>query len=133
MISQHSDEQFPGSTEPVERREISVRRAPKFVPFLIAGALLGVLAAAVVAVVGAGSASYDRSTVFGFFAVVLAVPGMLLGGMAALLLDRASVKRTERVVVERVPDEPADGLDQRAAGTTDQPGDDPAEGPELER
>ena len=34
---------------PAERREVTVRRAPKYVPFLILGGLVGVAVAAVVA------------------------------------------------------------------------------------
>ena len=32
-----------------ERREVTVRRAPKYVPFLILGGLVGVVAAAIIA------------------------------------------------------------------------------------
>ncbi|WP_434615689.1 hypothetical protein [Arthrobacter sp. A5] len=107
----------PHASEPVqeapERRRATVRRAPKFVPFLVLGALVGVLAAAIVAVAGPGSANFDRSTVFGFFAVLLALPGVALGGVLALLLDRASIRRSERIVLERAPgDDAAPAADQ---------------------
>ncbi len=99
------------ASEPVqqapERRRATVRRAPKFVPFLVAGALVGILAAAIVAIAGPGSAEFDRSTVFGFFAILLALPGVALGGILALLLDRASIRHSERIVFERAPDDDA--------------------------
>ena len=60
---------------PAERREVTVRRAPKYVPFLILGALV----------------LFDIQVV-------------------ALLLDRRSIKRQKRAIVEAVPDsEPDDG------------------------
>ena len=95
---------------PAERREVTVRRAPKYVPFLILGALVGAVAAAAVAYGLPGDESFDRGAVFGFFLVAFAAFGAALGAIAALLLDRRSVKRQERAIVEAVPDsEPDDG------------------------
>ena len=91
-----------------ERREVTVRRAPKYVPFLILGALVGIIAAAVVAYGLPGSASFDSGAVFGFFLVMFAGGGAILGAVVALVLDRRSVKRRERAVVEAVPDSEPD-------------------------
>ncbi|UTT69203.1 hypothetical protein NMQ03_18735 [Arthrobacter sp. DNA4] len=93
---------------PAERREVTVRRAPKYVPFLIVGALAGIIAAAVVAYALPGDATFDPGAVFGFFMVMFAAVGALLGALLALVLDRRSVKRQERAVVEAVPDSEPD-------------------------
>ncbi|WP_395399657.1 hypothetical protein ACHMXB_15305 [Arthrobacter sp. UC242_113] len=87
-----------------ERREITVRRAPKYVPFLILGGLVGFAAAAVIAYALPGDASYDRGAVYGFFMVPCAAAGVILGAIAALVLDRTSVRRARRGVVEAVPE-----------------------------
>jgi hypothetical protein len=92
----------PGSVP--ERREVTVRRAPKYVPFLILGGLVGVAAAAIIAYAFPGDASYDRGSVFGFFMVLCAAGGVILGGATALVLDRLSVRRAEHAVVESAPD-----------------------------
>ncbi|HJW00427.1 MAG TPA: hypothetical protein VJ617_15155 [Arthrobacter sp.] len=89
---------------PAERREVTVRRAPKYVPFLILGALVGVAVAAVVAYGLPGDESFDRGSVFGFFLVMFGAGGAILGAVAALILDRRSVKRQQRAIVEAVPD-----------------------------
>jgi hypothetical protein len=95
---------------PAERREVTVRRAPKYVPFLILGALVGFLVAAGVAYGLPGDEEFDRGAVFGFFLVTFGAGGAILGAVAALLLDWRSVKRQQRAVVEAVPDsEPDDG------------------------
>jgi hypothetical protein len=99
-------ESAPGSVP--ERREVTVRRAPKYVPFLILGGLVGVVAAAIIAYALPGDASYDSGSVFGFFMVLCAAGGVILGAVAALVLDRISVRRTERAVVESVPDSAPD-------------------------
>src|SRR6478752_9180063 len=83
---------------PAERREVTVRRAPKYVPFLVVGALLGVIAAAVVAYGVPGDTTFDPGAVFGFFLVMFAAAGAILGAGLALLLDRRSVKRQQRAV-----------------------------------
>ncbi|ELT42815.1 hypothetical protein ACJJV6_05955 [Arthrobacter nitrophenolicus] len=93
---------------PAERRQVTVRRAPKYVPFLILGALVGIAAAAVVAYGLPGSDSFDSGAVFGFFMVMFAGGGAILGAVVALILDRRSVKRQQRAVVESVPDSEPD-------------------------
>lgn len=87
-----------------ERRGITVRRAPKYVPFLILGGLVGIAVAAVIAYALPASASYDPGTVFGFFMVLCGAGGVILGAIAALALDRLSVKRAQHAVVEAVPE-----------------------------
>jgi hypothetical protein len=93
---------------PAERREVTVRRAPKYVPFLILGAVVGIVAAAVVAYAVPGDASFDPGSVFGFFLIMFAAIGAILGAGLALVLDRRSVKRQQRAVVEAVPDSEPD-------------------------
>nr|WP_231391942.1 hypothetical protein [Arthrobacter sp. 35W] len=100
----------PAGTEPApaQRREITIRRAPKLVPFLVLGGLLGIAAAGIVAVAAPGSNEFDRSAVFGFFAVLLAIPGVGLGAVAALTLDLIGRRRSTTAVVEEVPDSEAE-------------------------
>jgi hypothetical protein len=86
-----------------ERRGITVRRAPKFVPFMGLGGVLGIVVAAFVAYGIPGDESFDTGAVFGFFLVSFAAGGVLLGAIAALVLDQVSVRRSRRAVVESVP------------------------------
>jgi hypothetical protein len=99
---------------PAERREITVRRAPKYVPFLILGGIVGIIVAAVIAFALPGDPNYEPSSVFGFFMVLFGAGGVILGAVVALLLDRLSVRRAEHAVVEAVPEtesgsDPAEG------------------------
>ncbi|UEL28232.1 hypothetical protein [Pseudarthrobacter sp. L1SW] len=99
---------MPSEQPPAERREVTVRRAPKYVPFLILGALVGIGAAAVAAYAVPANPSFDAGAVFGFFMVLFAGGGAILGAVLALVLDRRSVRRQERAVVEAVPDSEPD-------------------------
>jgi hypothetical protein len=86
-----------------ERRGITVRRAPKFVPFMVLGGVVGIIIAAFVAYGIPGDASFDTGAVFGFFLVAFAAGGVLLGAAVALILDKVSVRRSQGAVVESVP------------------------------
>ena len=87
-----------------ERREITVRRAPRFVPFLMLGVVVGFIAALVVAYAGPEDPNYTREATLGFFTIMFAIPGVALGALTALLLDWISVRRARRAVVERDED-----------------------------
>jgi hypothetical protein len=91
------------------QRQISVRRAPKYVPFLVAGGVLGVIVAAITSYAEPAPQNYTQGSVFGYFLVLFAAGGVLLGGLVALVLDRVSLRRSQRATVEEVeePAEPA--------------------------
>ncbi|NUP74508.1 MAG: hypothetical protein HOQ07_07650 [Sinomonas sp.] len=92
-------------SDPRPTREITVRRAPRYVPFLVGGGLLGVLAAAIVGYTGTVPDGYTRESVFGYFLVIFAAVGVLVGGVVVLVLDRISVARASKAIVEELPDE----------------------------
>ncbi|WP_051441644.1 hypothetical protein, partial [Arthrobacter sp. H14] len=98
------------SSEP-ERRNVTIRRAPKVIPFLVIGALLGLIGAGIIAFTGPEGTEFSRGTVLGFFSVLLLIPGLLLGALAALLFDWISVRRSRTAVVESTGEE-----EQAAAG-----------------
>ncbi|UVJ39068.1 hypothetical protein [Arthrobacter sp. CJ23] len=105
----------PGGGAPA-RRGITVRRAPKFVPFMALGAVVGIIIAAFVAYGLPGDPSFDAGAVFGFFLVAFAAGGVLLGALSALILDRLSVRRAQHAVVEAVPDSVPDDAGEDDAG-----------------
>ena len=88
-----------------EPRKLKVRRAPKYVPFMIAGALAAVVTAAIFTSVAPPSEEFETSAIFGFFTVLLLIPGVILGSIAALILDRRSVRRSKTLVVQPLPDD----------------------------
>ncbi|MET1021472.1 MAG: hypothetical protein ABWX69_04655 [Arthrobacter sp.] len=102
----------PGEQHVPEQRTVTVRRAPKYVPFLVLGGLLGFAVAAFLAYGVPGDESYDASTVFGFFLILCGAGGVILGGIVALALDRLSIRRSKRAIVESVPDSVPDTEDQ---------------------
>ena len=85
-----------------------LRRAPRYGVFFGIGAVLGILTAFVLTFfVGGDAASpatgavYAPEQVFGFLSLVFIPVGLALGGAVALLLDRASSRRSREVRIDR--------------------------------
>jgi hypothetical protein len=109
--STHMDD-APAAPEAVDNaddeapyRDVTVRRAPKFVPFMAIGAVLGFIAAFVVAYTGPEDPTLTRESILGFFTISFALPGLLLGALVVLVVDRRSVRRAERARAERTFDD----------------------------
>jgi hypothetical protein len=105
-----------------ERRDVTVRRAPKFVPFVLIWALLGVIAAAVSAYTGPENPDFTRGTIFAFLAVLFALAGVLLGSLLFLIIDRVSVKRAKPATAVAEPGQQASAGSMVDAGQSDAPG-----------
>ncbi|MFQ4148619.1 hypothetical protein AAGW05_07980 [Arthrobacter sp. LAPM80] len=88
-----------------EPRKLMVRRAPKYVPFLIAGALAGVVTAAIFTFMFPPSQDFETSSVFGLFAVLMVAPGAGMGAIVALVLDRQGRRRAKTLLVEPLPED----------------------------
>ena len=98
-----------------ERREITVRRAPRFVPFMALGVIAGFIAAIVVAYGGAEDPEFTRSATLGFFTMVFALPGLALGAFLALVLDWVSVRKARRATVEGLDSDDPEGREHPSA------------------
>jgi predicted lipid-binding transport protein (Tim44 family) len=110
-----------------ERRDVTVRRAPKFVSFVLLWALLGVIAAAISAYTGPENPDFTRGTIFAFLAVLFALAGVLIGSLLFLVIDRVSVKRAKPAQAIAEPgQEVSTGSVRDSAGTGTQLQDEPA-------
>ncbi|MFT4469226.1 tripartite tricarboxylate transporter TctB family protein [Arthrobacter sulfonylureivorans] len=109
-----------------ERRDVTVRRAPRFVPFVLIWAVLGVVAAAISAYTGPENPDFTRGTIFAFLAVLFALAGILIGSLLFLVIDRISVKRAKTATAVAEPgQEVTEGsvadVDATAAPSHDEP------------
>ncbi len=112
-------EQHPVSDDPLSptnsgEKEMSVRHAPRVWPFLIAGALVGVIAAIITVAVGEPPEDYGTGGAMGYFAIVFGIIGVGLAGILFLILDRRSLKKATAVTAVPVPEVTVD------SGTTQQ-------------
>lgn len=68
----------------------TLRRAPRYRAFVVAGAVLGLIVALVLVLVGVGRTEAGTGVVLGFVGAVLALTGAALGAVVAVLVDRRS-------------------------------------------
>ncbi len=88
-----------------QRRQVTVRRAPKFGVFLALGVMLAFIVAMIFALTGPESAEHSRFAILGFFTAILAVPGVAVGALAALILDRISIRKSREATFEAINEE----------------------------
>lgn len=86
----------------------TLRRSPKYTVFLLVGAAVGVLIALILTFAFNGTAQpndagiqYSQGQVFGFLTLLCVPVGVAIFGVVALLLDRASRRRTRELTVSR--------------------------------
>lgn len=91
-----------------EIETVSVRRAPKYSVFLIAGAALGVVAAMILTLAFTRpdeistytGIEYSPMQVFGFIVLVCVPVGIVVGAVVALILDRTMARRAREIRVD---------------------------------
>ncbi|MEI5585380.1 MULTISPECIES: hypothetical protein [unclassified Agromyces] len=79
---------------------VTVRRAPRYPAFILAGVAVGVVVALVLTFAFPENAEFDRGQVFGFLLLWAGAIGAALGGVVALVVDRMLTKRGREAVAE---------------------------------
>jgi len=100
----------PAETERTVEDAVVVRRAPRYVNFLLLGAILGVIAALVLTFAFPPETQPDATTVveysaaqvFGFLLLFTIPAGVALGAVVALVLDRIGSRRETIVAAQNV-------------------------------
>lgn len=80
-----SESQAAGPSSPPQLR---LRRAPRYRPFGLTGALMGVIAGVILALSFTAASNYSMQTIAGYFAVILGLIGAVLGLGVAVLIER---------------------------------------------
>jgi hypothetical protein len=89
--------------------QVRIRRAPKFLVFVVIGAVVGVFVSLILTASFPISKAVGFAATFGYFAIYGFVGGILIGSLVALIFDRILARGTKTVpvVVDRlqVPDQ----------------------------
>jgi len=80
----------------------TVRRSPRYLNFMIVGAVVGVVTALILTVGFPQTAEFGLLQVFGFLLLVGVVVGLALGALVAIVIDRFSRRSVQAVVVDRL-------------------------------
>ncbi|GMA35369.1 MULTISPECIES: hypothetical protein [Demequina] len=113
--SPEPDEQAaPADFDAADRQVIpaSVRRAPKFAPFIATGAIIGVVAGLLCGFLLPNSTGVGRGTVALLVASGFAVLGVVIGGVIAVMQDRGTpreLKAMKEAEASRASDGDASG------------------------
>ncbi len=130
--AEQPEEQVPESGEGetvVEQARVTVRRSPRYVNFMILGAVLGAILALVLTVSFPDTAEFGAGQVFGFLLLAGVVAGVAVGAVAAMVIDRVAARSARTVVVDRLgaygssdlaaPEAPADSPISGGTQSTD--------------
>jgi NhaP-type Na+/H+ or K+/H+ antiporter len=85
----------------VSESEVSIRRAPRIGVFLAFGAMLGLVVTLILTSLFEPDPKVGFLATFAYFCLYGIPAGVVLGGLVALILDRASTRRTRTVTVAR--------------------------------
>jgi hypothetical protein len=83
-----------------ETTEARLRRAPRLPVFLVLGAVLGVIAALVLTLVGHIDPQVGFGATLGYFTLWCIPLGLLVGSLVAIVIDQVSRRRARLVTVE---------------------------------
>jgi hypothetical protein len=99
---------------------VTLRRSPRYVNFMILGAVLGVVAALILTVTFPANTEFEPGQVFGFLLLAGVAAGVALGAIAAIVIDRVISRSAQTVVVGRLNEHGSSD-----AGAPDAPSDSP--------
>lgn len=87
-------------------QQMVLRRAPKITPFLVSGAVLGVVVAFFWVGIAGSVEEYSQTQTVSFFAAIFAIAGVTIGALWWMIVDRRS-KRAMETLYARPTDDPA--------------------------
>lgn len=74
--------------------EVQVHSSPRFWPIVLTGTALGALVGIIIGFLGEPSMDYTRASAIGFFAMFCAGLGLGLSGLAFVIIDRVTSRKT---------------------------------------
>jgi hypothetical protein len=82
--------------------EVTVRRAPRYGRFMLAGAIFFAIVALILTFTFPAQATYSTGQVFGFLLVAALVVGVAVGAVVAIVVDRITGRRARTVLADRL-------------------------------
>lgn len=93
-------------TAHVRTESVQLRRSPKYGSFMGIGAGLGVVVGVAIAASQPAAGDYSIEQIIGFMALVCGAVGLAIGGILAIVIDRALSKRARTVEAKLTTVEP---------------------------
>ena len=83
----------------VEANSVTIRRAPKYGPFMIVGGGIGAIATFILTMAFPIDPSVGFGALFGYFSLFGIPAGVAVGALVVLLVDRSSSRRAKHATV----------------------------------
>ena len=88
--------------ETVTTEQVTVRRAPKFLTFMVTGIILGILAALILTFALPNESEFTLTQIFGFMLLITGTVGGTLGLVFALIVDRYFSRHVTQATAEKI-------------------------------
>ncbi|NYJ21319.1 hypothetical protein [Glaciibacter psychrotolerans] len=101
----------------ISHTTVVVHRSPRYVNFMILGAILGAVLALILTVAFPDNPDFGKAQVFGFLLLAGVAFGVAIGSLVALVIDRLIRSRTVGVDRLAAKESPADSATDVVTGT----------------
>jgi uncharacterized membrane protein HdeD (DUF308 family) len=88
--------------ETVTTEQVTVRRSPKFLTFMVTGIILGILAALILTFALPNESEFTLTQIFGFMLLITGTVGGTLGLIFALIVDRYFSRHVTQATAEKI-------------------------------
>lgn len=88
--------------ETVSTEQVVVRRSPKFLAFMFAGIIVGILAALILTFALPNDSEFTLTQIFGFLVLITGTIGGTLGLIFALIVDRYFSRHVGQATAEKI-------------------------------
>ena len=88
--------------ETVTTEQVTVRRSPKFLAFMIAGIIVGIVAALILTFSLPNDSEFTLTQIFGFMLLITGTLGGTLGLVFALIADRYYSRHVAQATAEHI-------------------------------
>ena len=88
--------------ETVTTEQVTVRRSPKFLAFMLAGIIVGIVAALILTFAFPNDSEFTQTQIFGFMLLITGTLGGTLGLIFALVADRYYSRHVTQATAEHI-------------------------------
>jgi uncharacterized membrane protein HdeD (DUF308 family) len=88
--------------ETITTEQVTVRRSPKYLTFMVVGIILGIIAALILTFALPNESEFTLTQIFGFMLLITGTGGGTLGLVFALIVDRYFSRHVTSATAEKI-------------------------------
>jgi len=88
--------------ETITTEQVTVRRSPKYLTFMVTGIILGIIAALILTFALPNESEFTLTQIFGFMLLITGTVGGTLGLIFALIVDRYFSRHVTQATAEKI-------------------------------